>query len=91
MNGKGETLPAVAADFAAGPDKPMSYIGKVASLLYARYKAGAYPIAMVSTDNCSHNGEKLCAAISAFAQAWKETRASWPMSATRRRSPSPGR
>ncbi len=72
MNGKGETLPAVAADFEAGPEKPMSYIGKVASLLYARYKAGAYPIAMVSTDNCSHNGEKLCAAISAFAQAWKD-------------------
>ena len=72
VNGKGETLPAVAADFEAGPEKPMSYIGKVASLLYARYKAGAYPIAMVSTDNCSHNGEKLCAAISAFAQAWKD-------------------
>ncbi len=72
VNGKGETLPAVAADFEAGPEKPMSYIGKVASLLYARYKAGAYPIAMVSTDNCSHNGEKLCAAISAFAKAWKD-------------------
>ena len=72
VNGKGETLPAVAADFAAGPDKPMSYIGKVASLLYARYKAGAFPIAMVSTDNCSHNGEKLCAAISAFAKAWQD-------------------
>ena len=72
VNGKGETLPAVAADFENGPEKPQSYIGKVASLLYARYQAGAYPIAMVSTDNCSHNGEKLCAAISAFAAAWKD-------------------
>lgn len=27
------------------------------------------PVAMVSTDNCSHNGDKLYAAISAFA-AW---------------------
>ncbi len=70
VNAQGETLPAVSADFAAGPEKPGSYIGKVASLLYARYKAGAYPIAMVSTDNCSHNGEKLFAAMNAFAQAW---------------------
>jgi len=71
-NAKGETLPAVEADFAAGPDKTQSYIGKVASLLYARYRAGGYPIAMVSMDNCSHNGEKLRAAMTAFADAWKD-------------------
>ena len=72
VNGKGEELPAVTADFAAGPAKPASYIGKVVSLLYARYQAGAKPIAMVSTDNCSHNGEKLYAAVSAFAKKWVE-------------------
>ena len=33
VDGKGEILPAVAADFAAGPKKPASYIGKVAALL----------------------------------------------------------
>ena len=70
VNGKGEQLPAVTADFAAGPEKPESYIGKVASLLYTRYLAGQKPIAMVSTDNCSHNGEKLYNAIIAFARAW---------------------
>ncbi len=70
VNGKGEQLPAVTADFAAGPQKPQSYIGKVASLLYTRYLAGEKPIAMVSTDNCSHNGEKLYGAVMAFAQAW---------------------
>ena len=72
VNGKGETLPAVEYDFENGPQRPKSYIGKVASLLYARYQAGAAPIAMVSTDNCSHNGEKLYAAVSAFAKAWKD-------------------
>ena len=71
-NGAGDILPAVQADFECGPQKPQSYIGKVASLLYARYQAGAAPIAMVSMDNCSHNGEKLCAAISAFADAWRD-------------------
>jgi fructuronate reductase len=70
VNAQGDTLPAVAADFAAGPAKPRSYIGKVASLLYARYQAGGAPIAMVSTDNCSHNGEKLFAAMNAFARKW---------------------
>ena len=47
-------------------------MGKVTSLLYARFKAGELPIAMVSTDNCSHNGDKLYAAILAFAKAWAE-------------------
>ena len=72
VNGKGELLPAVAADFAAGPEKPASYIGKVASLLYTRFKNGQLPIAMVSMDNCSHNGDKLYAAIHTFAEEWAE-------------------
>ncbi len=72
VNGKGEELPAVTADFAAGPATAQSYIGKVASLLYSRFQAGAKPIAMVSTDNCSHNGEKLYGAIIAFAKKWAE-------------------
>ena len=60
----------VKADLQAVPSDAQSYMGKVASLLLARYQAGAYPIAMVSTDNCSHNGDKLKAAMSAFAEAW---------------------
>lgn len=72
VNGKGETLPSVEADFAAGPEKPQSLIGKVASLLYARYRAGQLPIAMISTDNCSRNGEKLTNAILAYARKWTE-------------------
>ncbi len=72
VNGKGELLPAVEADFAAGPEKPASYIGKVVSLLYTRYLNGATPIAMVSMDNCSHNGDKLYAAVNAFAEKWTQ-------------------
>ncbi len=72
VNAQGETLPAVKADFEAGPEKPQSYIGKVAALLYHRYMAGKKPIAMVSTDNCSHNGDKLLAAMEGFAKAWAD-------------------
>ena len=70
VDGKGNVLPAVEADLANGPAKPTSYIGKVASLLYTRYQNGAKPVAMVSMDNCSHNGDKLYAAINAFAEGW---------------------
>ena len=69
-NATGELLPAVAFDFENGAAKPTSYMGKVTALLYARYKKGGYPIAMISTDNCSHNGDKLKAAVSAYASAW---------------------
>ena len=70
VNGKGEPLPGVEDDFANGPKKAMSYMGKVAALLYARYEAGAKPVAMVSMDNCSHNGDKLYAAVNTFAEKW---------------------
>lgn len=66
----GEYLGNVASDIKNGPMKPESYMGKVASLLYERYLSGKKPIAMVSTDNCSHNGDKLFAAISSFAKEW---------------------
>lgn len=72
VDGKGGLLPAVESDFLTGPEKPMSYIGKVASLLYTRYQAGEKPVAMVSMDNCSHNGDKLYAAVSTFAEKWTE-------------------
>lgn len=72
VDGNGTILTAVETDFLAGPTQAMSYIGKVTSLLYARYKAGEKPIAMVSMDNCSHNGDKLYAAVHAFAEKWVE-------------------
>lgn len=60
----------VAQDLEQGPEKPVSYMGKIASLLYTRYKAGQYPVAMVSMDNCSHNGTKLQDTVSVFAKQW---------------------
>lgn len=66
----GNFTPMAATDLTAGPAAPISYIGKVAFLLYARFLAGKKPIAMVSMDNCSHNGDKLAPAIGAFAEGW---------------------
>ncbi len=69
-NVKGEILPFIEADFKAGPNKATSYLGKVTALLYDRFEHGRLPIAMVSMDNCSHNGDRLKDAILAYANAW---------------------
>ena len=42
----------------------------VCALLFERYKAGKYPLAVVSMDNCSHNGEKLQNSITTMAKEW---------------------
>lgn len=62
----------VAHDRMVGPEFCVSYMGRIAALLHARYTAGAFPIAMVSMDNCSHNGDRLKASLLDFAQAWHE-------------------
>ena len=69
---KGELLPATKADIDAGPDNTVSYIGKIVSLLYERYLSGQKKVAMVSMDNCSHNGDKLKNAITTYAEGWAE-------------------
>ena len=67
---KGELLPDIAADLEAGPENARSYMGKLTALLCARYLKNKAPLAMVSMDNCSHNGDKLKAAITCFAEKW---------------------
>ncbi len=51
---------------------PKHLMGKMAFLLYERYKNGAQPVAMASMDNCSHNGDKLKAAVLAYADKWEQ-------------------
>ncbi len=71
-NAAGELMPDVETDMQSGPQVPRSYMGKVAGLLHERYiRGGAAPIAMVSMDNCSHNGDRLLSAVSAFADEWE--------------------
>jgi len=72
IKGNGELLPDVHEDLNVGPASPRSYIGKVAALLLERFNHGKLPIALVSLDNCSHNGTKLYEAIHAFADRWTE-------------------
>ncbi len=69
---RGIVFDSVEYDFHNGPDKPKSYIGKICALLYERYQENQLPITLMSTDNCSHNGEKLYQSINTFAKKWAE-------------------
>ena len=71
-NMKGEWMPVVVQDMADGPDKARHAMSVVAAMMYARYQAGAAPIALVSMDNCSHNGEKLRGSVLTMAKAWEK-------------------
>ena len=102
----GRFLPAVEADFADGPSRCSHAMCLVCALLLERYRAGAAPVAMVSMDNCSHNGEKLRAGILTVAEQWRkreyvdegfvawvsdETRVSFPWSMIDKITPRPAR
>ena len=52
-------------------DAPETIIARLCKLLYARFQAGARPVAMVSLDNCSHNGDLLKAGILSVAGSWR--------------------
>ncbi len=49
---------------------PVLIMGKVTALLLMRYQAGELPLTIQSMDNCSHNGDKVKAAVLAYANAW---------------------
>jgi len=66
----GNYFEAIKKDIELGPDKAQSYMGKLAALLVERYENGAVPVALVSMDNCSKNGEKLRNAVTSIAKEW---------------------
>ena len=71
-NSKNELMPLIAADMKNGPQKACSLMAKIASYCLERFKSGAYPLALVSMDNCSHNGDKLKNAICEIAEEWEK-------------------
>lgn len=70
IDSKGDYLDSVQYDFESGPAETVSYMGKLTSLLYERFKAGKFPVALVSMDNCSHNGTRLYNSVHAYAERW---------------------
>ena len=68
----GSLMPVVQADIDEGPAHARHAMSMVAALLLERFNAGKYPLAVVSMDNCSHNGEKLQSSVLTVAKAWLE-------------------
>lgn len=66
----GSLLPVAVSDMEKGPSCPRHAMGIVCSLLFERYKSGKLPLAVVSMDNCSHNGDKLKRSILEIAGSW---------------------
>ena len=68
----GQLQDVAAADMAAGPAAARHAMSMVAALMYERYCAGAWPVALVSMDNCSRNGEKLRSSVLTIVHVWAE-------------------
>ena len=68
----GAFLPHVKADLEGGPDRAVSVIPIVTAMLNERFLAGGQPVALVSMDNCSHNGELLRHTVLTVAEEWKK-------------------
>ncbi len=69
-NNQGEFFPFIAQDIEKGPAAATSAMAVVTALLLERFQSGAAPIAVVSMDNCSHNGEILRTAVLAMGREW---------------------
>lgn len=103
-NSQGALADVARADMATGPVAPETAMGIVCSLLYARFTAGAAPIAMVTTDNFSQNGRRFRESVMCMADGWlkagfvspefvayvsDESRVSFPWSMVDRITPNP--
>ena len=71
-NADGQYFGYVQADMDKGPEAVTGAMGIVTAMLYARYRAGRLPLALVSMDNVSKNGEKLRASVLETARVWVE-------------------
>ncbi len=70
-DGDGNILSYLASDF-DNMENLKSVPAIIAKLLFERYTAGKLPMAIVSMDNCSHNGTILKTSVLAIAVSWAE-------------------
>lgn len=68
LNGNYSSI--VEGDINNEPKKAKNIMSIIAAMLLERYKNGAFPIAMLSVDNCSNNGDKLKSSIVEISREW---------------------
>jgi fructuronate reductase len=67
----GSLLDSVRQEMDKGPENAKHTMSLAAALLLERFRSGAAPVALVSLDNCSRNGEKLRNSVLTVARAWE--------------------
>ncbi|MDR1567962.1 MAG: mannitol dehydrogenase family protein [Streptococcaceae bacterium] len=67
---QGNFFSTVASDIKQGPENASHTMSIVAALLYRRFLAGSLPIAMISTDNFSQNGQRFQDSLTIIATEW---------------------
>lgn len=68
----GKILDFVHKDFENGPEKATCAMAIVTAMLWERFRAGGAPIALVSMDNCSQNGDVLRRSVLAVVDEWQK-------------------
>ncbi|MCD4548917.1 mannitol dehydrogenase family protein [Schaalia sp. lx-260] len=67
----GQYQPALLKDLERNPEEPMeNTMAMVTGLLVRRFRCGGSPLALLSCDNFSHNGDKLRDSVTAVAKEW---------------------
>ena len=69
---KGNYFNFVKKDIENGPENPTGAMGIISAMLFERFKAGKFPLAVVSMDNVSQNGKKLRDSVFEISQKWLE-------------------
>lgn len=69
-NISGNLLPVVTEDIENGPVSPKHTMSIITSMLLKRFNSGKLPLAVVSMDNCSHNGDKIKNSVTFIAGEW---------------------
>ena len=72
IDSQGQPLNSVKTLMENGPKSASHVMGTIAALLCHRFRNGAHPIAMVSMDNCSQNGDRLKSGVVSIAKAWED-------------------
>ena len=65
-------FPFIQSDIDNGPEKATSAMAVLTAMLYIRYQDSRTPIALVSMDNCSHNGDLLRHSVLTMAREWQK-------------------
>ncbi len=65
-------FPFVEKDIKNGPEKASCAMAVVTAMLLERYKNKGAPLALVSMDNCSQNGERLRESVLMMADEWRK-------------------